>query len=78
MVVQDLYIGRKAVLRLKGKHVSKMVVPHLFQHGSSAIKFDFIDSPELLLKYEKNFYVSGNTVLDFSKIKFFTRIEPYI
>ena len=30
MIVQDLYIGRKAILSLKGSTISKMVVPHLF------------------------------------------------
>jgi len=30
MIVQDLYIGRKAILKLRGKQVRKMVVPHLF------------------------------------------------
>jgi hypothetical protein len=80
MIAMDLYIGRRAILSLQspeGQKVTKMVFPHMFQHGHSTMKFDFKGTTSLALKYDNNFYVSGNTLLDFSAISYTTRIEHF-
>ena len=41
------------------------------------MKFDFEKSTSLAVKYDNNFYVSGSTLLDFSAIKYKTRIEHF-
>ena len=77
MVANDLLIGHKAILNVKGYDIQDLATPIVDMIGDATIKFDFDHTIALVLKYKLHFYVGSRTFLDFSKISMYTHLQPY-
>ena len=77
MVASELLLGHSAHVSIKGKKAKYFATPILDMIGDSTMTFDLEATPVLLLKYHDHFYVDRETLLDFSRISTYTRIEAY-
>ena len=75
MVAHNLYFRKYANVSIEGENLEHILLPVLDMNGMARVDFNFRKSAYMVMKYHTHLNLGYGTMLDFSKIAVYTRIE---